>query len=75
MAVYLPKYDGYIVDNPNIDFIRCDGKRFFFDQVSTASATNTSNQITISGGQGRVPLAYIDSDMLSEITFSSALFT
>lgn len=75
MAVYLPKYDGYIVDNPNIDFLRCDGTVFSFDEVSTASVTNTSNQITITGGQGRSPLAFIDSDMTSEITFASALFT
>lgn len=75
MAVYLPKYDGYIVDNPNIDFKRCDGKIFSYDEVNTASVTNTSNQITITGGQGRSPLAYIDSDMTSEITFESSLFT
>lgn len=75
MAVYLPKYDGYIVDNPNIDFLRCDGTVFSYDEVSTASVTNTSNQITITGGQGRSPLAYIDSDMTSEITFASSLFT
>ena len=75
MAVYLPKYDGYIVDNPDIDFIRCDGTAFSFKEVSTASVTNTSNQITVTGGQGRSPLAYIDSDITSELTFSSALFT
>ena len=75
MAVYLPKYDGYIVDNPNIDFLRCDGTVFSFDEVNTASVTNTSNQITITGGQGRSPLAFIDSDMTSEITFDSSLFT
>ena len=74
MAVYLPKYDGYIVDNPNIDFVRCDGTVFSYDEVNTASVTNTSNVITITGGQGRSPQAYIDSDMTSEITFASSLF-
>jgi hypothetical protein len=75
MAVYLPKYDGYIIDNPNIDFERCDGTVFSYDEVNTASVTNTSNVITITGGQGRSPLAYIDSDMTSELTFASSLFT
>lgn len=75
MAVYLPKYDGYIVDNPNIDFLRCDGTVFSFDEVSTSSVASTSNQITINGGQGRSPLAFIDSDRTDEITFASALFT
>ena len=75
MAVYLPKYDGYIIDNPNIDFERCDGTVFAFDEVNTASVTNTANTVTITGGQGRSPLAYIDSDMTSEITFESSQFT
>ena len=75
MAYYLPKYDGYIIDNPNIVFERCDGKVFAYDEVNTASVTNTSNTVTITGGQGRSPLAYIDSDMTSEITFASSLFT
>lgn len=75
MAVYLPKYDGYIIDNPNIDFERCDGTVFAYDEVNTASVTNTANTITITGGQGRSPLAYIDSDMTSEITFESSQFT
>lgn len=75
MAIYLPKYDGYIIDNPNIDFERCDGTVFSYDEVNTASVTNTSNNVTITGGQGRSPLAYIDSDMTSEITFASSLFT
>lgn len=55
MAVYLPKYDGYIIDNPNIVFERCDGKVFTYDEVNTASVTNTSNVITINGGQKRSP--------------------
>lgn len=75
MAVYVPKYDGYIIDNPNIDFERCDGTVYSFDKVNTASIANTSNQVTITGGQGRSPLAYIDSDMTSEITFASSEFT
>lgn len=75
MAVYLPKYDGYIIDNPNIVFERCDGKVFTYDEVNTASVTNTSNVITINGGQKRSPQAYIDSDMTSEIAFTSSQFT
>ena len=55
MAIYLAKYDGYIIDNPNIVFERCDGTVFAYDEVNTASVTNTSNQVTITGGQGRAP--------------------
>lgn len=41
--IYVEKYNGYIADNPNIDFVRCDGRVFSFDEVNTASVTNTKN--------------------------------
>ena len=72
--IYLEKYNGYIADNPNIDFIRCDGTVFSFDEVNTASVTNTANSQTITGGQGNYPLAYIDTDKALEITFASSQF-
>jgi hypothetical protein len=43
MATYIPSVDGYIVDNPNIEFLRCDGKMFSYDEVNTAGFTDTSN--------------------------------
>ena len=36
-GVYIPKYEGYIVDNPKLDFRRCDGRMYAFDEVSTAN--------------------------------------
>ena len=75
MAVYIPKYEGYIADNPNIDFERCDGEVFSYYEVNTASMTNTSNVLTITGGQGNYPLAYIDTDKALEFTYASSQFT
>lgn len=75
MAVYIEKYDGYIADNPNIDFERCDGKVFSYYEVNTASMNNTANQQTITGGQGNYPLCYIDTDKTLELTFESSQFT
>lgn len=62
MPIYSKKYDGYIADNPNIDFERCDGKVFSYYEVNTASMNNTSNVLTITGGQTNYPLCYIDTD-------------
>ena len=62
MAVMIDQLNGYIADNPNIDFERCDGTVFPFYEVNTASMTNNSNVITINGGQGNFPLAYIETD-------------
>ena len=41
--IYLEKYDGYVADNPNLDFERCDGTVFSYYEVNTASMTNTAN--------------------------------
>lgn len=41
--IYLEKFKGYIADNPNVDFVRCDGTAFSYDEVNSASVTNTSN--------------------------------
>lgn len=75
MAVKIDQLNGYIADNPNIDFERCDGTVFSYDEVNTASMTNNSNVITINGGQGNFPLAYIETDKTQEITFTSSEFT
>lgn len=74
MAYYVAKYNGYIADNPNIDFERCDGQVFHYYEVSTASMSNTANSMTVTGGQSNYPLAYIDTDRTMEFTFTSAQF-
>lgn len=56
-------------------FNRCDGRKFAFDEVSTSSLTNTANALTITGGQGAYPLAYVDTDRALELTFASAQFS
>lgn len=72
--VYLEKYQGYMADNPNVEFVRCDGKVFAYDEVNTASVNNTRNMLTITGGQGNYPLAYIDTDATLEFQFDIANF-
>ena len=74
-AIYIAQADGYIIDNPNIDFERCDGRVFSYDEVSAANTNSTMNNVTINGGQGNYPLAIIDTDRSMELTFSSANFT
>lgn len=73
--LYIDKYQGYIADVPTIEFVRCDGTVFAYDELTSASMTAGHNMITITGGQGNFPLAYIDTDSTLEFTFESALFT
>lgn len=72
--LYIPKYNGYLADVPNIEFVRCDGTVFAYDELTTASMTAGHNTITITGGQGNFPLAYIDTDSTLEFQFESAQF-
>ena len=72
--LYLEKYDGYLADVPNIEFVRCDGTMFAYDELNSASMTAGHNMITITGGQGNFPLAYIDTDSTLEFTFESSQF-
>lgn len=73
--LYLEKYNGYLADVPNIEFVRCDGTVFAYDELNSASMTAGHNMITITGGQGNFPLAYIDTDSTLEFTFESSQFT
>lgn len=72
--LYIEKYDGYLADVPEIDFVRCDGTMFSYDELSSASLTAGHNMITITGGQGNFPLAYIDTDSTLELNFESSQF-
>lgn len=73
--IYVEQFNGFIADNPNIDFERCDGTCFSYDAVNTASITQNHNMLTITGGQGAFPLAYIDTDSSLELTFESSEFS
>jgi len=72
--LYIEKYDAYMADVPEIEFVRCDGTMFAYDELTSASMTAGHNMITITGGQGNFPLAYIDTDSTLEFQFESAQF-
>ena len=67
--------NGYVADNPKVEFKRCDGRVFSFDEINSASTSATTNNITITGGWSNFPLAYIDTDKTMEITFESSQIT
>ena len=76
MAVaYIEKYDGYIADTPNLDFERCDGTAFSYYEVNSSDFNDTLNFLTITGGQGTSPLAYVPTDRTTEFSFESSQFT
>lgn len=72
--IYVPELKGYIIDVPNVTFIRCDKEVFYYDNVSTASITPAENRLNINAGQGTFSLASIKTDSTLDITFASADF-
>lgn len=72
---YIEKLDGYIADTPNIDFLRCDGTAFSFYECQSGNFTDTLNFLTVTGGWGTTPLAYIPTDRTTEFQFESAQFS
>ena len=75
MAIYVPKFNGYIADVANLDFIRSDGVEFSFKEASATNANQSNDNITINGGWSVYPLAYIDTGRTFEVSFTSAQFT
>lgn len=75
MATYIPSISGFLIDTPELDIIRCDGRKFSFKNVKTANFTNTNNIMEITGGWSQYPLAYIDTTKVLELAFSSADFS
>jgi len=73
--IYSDKYGGYIADVPNADFIRCDGRVFTFDELNSASFSQTNNSLTINGGWSSFPLAVIDTDKELTCQLTSSKFT
>lgn len=75
MAIYIPKFNGYVIDTANLIYIRCDGTPFYYDEASQTNFSDTMNNITINGGWSISPLAIIDTNRDTQFTFTSAQFT
>ena len=74
MATYVDAFKGYIADVPRVWFKRCDGKVFYFDEISQASANPQTNFTEINGGWSIYPVAYIPGQSTMEISMTSAQF-
>lgn len=74
MAIFVPEYNGYIADVPTMLFERCDGARYYFDELDSCSVTQNAEVLTINGGQSNFPLAQIDTSKTFEIQAASAQF-
>lgn len=73
-SIYMEEYKGFLYDVPDMDFIRCDGKPYHYDKVSTSDATFSAETTPINGGQGKLPIGWIETGATQEVTLASAEF-
>ncbi len=50
MATYLAPLKGYIADVPHVWFKRCDGRIFYFDEITQANVTPNANFTEVNAG-------------------------
>ena len=50
MAKYVENFNGYIADDPRVVFRRCDGKKFYMDELTAATVTANIETTDIQAG-------------------------
>lgn len=74
MSTYIPAYKGYIADVPRVWFKRCDGRIFYFDEITQANATPQTNMTEIQAGWSLYPVCYLPGQSTMEISMTSGQF-
>ena len=72
--IWVEEYKGFLYDVPVVDFIRCDGTPYHYENVSTSDANFSSESTPINGGWGKLPIGFIETGSTQEITLTSAEF-
>ena len=72
--IWVEEYKGFLYDVPVVDFIRCDGTPYHYENVSTSDANFSSESTPINGGWGKLPIGFIETGSTQEVTLTSAEF-
>ena len=59
MATWNERLKGYIADVPRVVFKRCDGAKFSFDELTSASVAADIGTIEINAGDSLFPVAVL----------------
>ncbi len=73
-ATYVPEFRGYIADVPRMWFKRCDGRIFYFDELTSASVTPDVQYTEINAGWSLFPVAYLPGASTFEMQVTSGKF-
>ena len=71
---YIPEFQGYIADVPRMWFKRCDGRMFYFDELTQASVTPQVNYTEVNAGWSLFPVAYLPGQSTFEMQVTSGKF-
>lgn len=74
MATYVEKFAGYIADVPRLWFKRCDGRIFYFDELTAATVTPQINYTEVNAGWSLFPVAYLPGQSTFEMQITSGKF-
>ena len=74
MATYVEKFAGYVADVPRMWFKRCDGRIFYFDELTAATITPQINYTEINAGWSLFPVAYLPGQSTFEMQCTSGKF-
>ncbi|MBP5423978.1 MAG: hypothetical protein J6Y78_16215 [Paludibacteraceae bacterium] len=73
-ATYIPEFQGYIADVPRMWFKRCDGRVFYFDELTQASVSPQVNYTEVNAGWSLFPVAYLPGQSTFEMQVTSGKF-
>ena len=71
MATYVKDFGGYIADVPRLWFKRCDGRVFYFDELTAATVTPQVNYTEVNAGWSLYPVAYLPGQSTFEMSITS----
>ena len=74
MPAYVKEFNGYIADVPRIWFKRCDGRVFYFDEITNATVSPQVNYTEINAGWSLYPVAYLPGQSTFEMSITSGKF-
>lgn len=74
MSTYVAAYKGYIADVPRVWFKRCDGRIFYFDEITQANASPNVQYTEVNAGWSLFPVAYLPGQSTMEISMTSGQF-
>ena len=74
MATYNPYLKGYIADVPKVVFKRCDGFKYNFDELSSATVSANIETTNINAGWSLFPVAVLPGASTFEMNFTVAKF-